>query len=77
MPVTASDLRRAARQYGAGLYRLEQGLNWANLPMVNDVSGAYLRASWRTRQWSADTSIESRFGSAIIEAPRLWQSWIR
>ena len=46
------------RQYGAGLYRLEQGLNWANLPMVNDVSGAYLRASWRTRQWSADTSID-------------------
>lgn len=46
------------RQYGAGLYRLEQGLNWANLPMVNDVSGAYLRASWRTRQWSADTSVD-------------------
>ncbi|HEX5739597.1 MAG TPA: SdrD B-like domain-containing protein [Hydrogenophaga sp.] len=46
------------RQYGAGLYRLEPGLNWANLPMVNDVSGAYLRAGWRTRQWSADTSID-------------------
>ena len=46
------------RQYGAGVYRLEQGLNWANLPMVNDISGAYLRASWRTRQWSADTSID-------------------
>jgi len=46
------------RKYGAGLYRLEPGLSWANLPMVNDVSGAYLRASWRTRQWSADTSID-------------------
>jgi hypothetical protein len=46
------------RQYGAGLYRLDQGLNWANLPMANDVSGAYLRASWRTRQWSAETSID-------------------
>lgn len=46
------------RKYGAGLYRLEPGLSWANLPMVNDISGAYLRASWRTRQWSADTSID-------------------
>lgn len=46
------------RRWGAGLYRLEPGLNWANLPMVNDVSGAYLRATWRTRQWSADTSID-------------------
>ncbi|MCU0763221.1 MAG: hypothetical protein MUF76_09645 [Hydrogenophaga sp.] len=46
------------RQYGAGLYRLEPGLNWADLPMVNDVTGAYLRATWRTRQWSADASVD-------------------
>ena len=46
------------REYGAGLYRLEPGLNWANLPMVNDVSGAYLRTTWRTRQWSADASVD-------------------
>lgn len=46
------------RKYGAGLYRLEPGLNWAHLPMANDVSGAHLRASWRTRQWSAETAFD-------------------
>jgi len=46
------------RQYGAGLYRLERDLHWANLPMANDLSGAYLRARWRTRQWSAETSVD-------------------
>lgn len=52
------EIDEGPRKYGAGLYRLEPGLNWANLPMANDISGAYLRASWRTRQWSADTSID-------------------
>ncbi len=52
------EIDEGPRQYGAGLYRLDPGLNWANLPMANDISGAYLRASWRTRQWSAETSID-------------------
>lgn len=46
------------RQHGAGLYRLDPGLTWAALPLANDAEGAYLRTSWRTRQWSTEASID-------------------
>jgi hypothetical protein len=46
------------RRYGGGVFRLEPDMSWAHLPMANDISGAYLRASWRTRQWSAETAID-------------------
>lgn len=46
------------RQHGAGLYRLDPGLTWAELPLASDAEGAYLRTSWRTRQWSAEASID-------------------
>ncbi|MDP2407179.1 MAG: hypothetical protein Q8M50_13095 [Hydrogenophaga sp.] len=46
------------RRYGAGLYRLDPGLNWANLPMANDITGAQLSARWRSRQWSAEGSVD-------------------
>lgn len=46
------------RRYGAGLYRLDPGLNWANLPMANDITGAHLSTGWRTRQWSAEGSVD-------------------
>lgn len=46
------------RTHGAGAYRLERDLSWAHLPMANDLVGAYLRSAWRTRQWSAEGSID-------------------
>ena len=46
------------RRHGAGAYRLEPDLSWANLPMANNIVGAYLRSSWRTRQWSAEGSVD-------------------
>lgn len=46
------------RRHGAGLYRLEPDLSWAQLPMANNVVGAYARSSWRTRQWSAESSVD-------------------
>lgn len=46
------------RTHGAGAYRLERDLSWADLPMANDLVGAYARTSWRTRQWSAEGSID-------------------
>lgn len=46
------------RRHGVGAYRLERDLTWANLPVANDIVGAYLRSSWRTRQWSAEGSLD-------------------
>jgi hypothetical protein len=46
------------RKHGLGAYRLEQDLSWANLPLANDLVGAYARTSWRTRQWSAEGSVD-------------------
>lgn len=46
------------RRHGAGAYRLEQDLNWAQMPVANDLVGAYVRSSWRTRQWSAEGSAD-------------------
>lgn len=46
------------RKHGLGAYRLEQDLSWANLPVANDLVGAYARTSWRTRQWSAEGSVD-------------------
>ena len=47
-----------ARRYGAGAYRLEPDLSWALLPVANNIVGAYVRSSWRTRQWSAEGSVD-------------------
>jgi hypothetical protein len=46
------------RRHGAGLYRLDPGLNWAGQSMASDVEGATLRSAWRTRQWSAEASLD-------------------
>lgn len=46
------------RRHGAGLYRLDPDLSWAGQPMASDVEGAYVRSAWRTRQWSADASLD-------------------
>lgn len=46
------------RQHNAGLYWLEPGLNWAGLPMTNNLAGIYARSAWQERQWSAEGSID-------------------
>ena len=46
------------RKHGVGAYRLEQDLTWANQPLASDLIGGYARTSWRTRQWSAEGSVD-------------------
>lgn len=46
------------RKHGFGAYRLEPDLSWAQQPLANDIVGAYARSSWRTRQWSAEGSLD-------------------
>lgn len=45
-------------RHGAGLYRLDPDLSWAGQPMASDAQGAYVRSAWRSRQWSADGSLD-------------------
>ncbi|MBD3893139.1 hypothetical protein [Hydrogenophaga sp.] len=47
-----------ARRHGLGLYRLQPQLSWAQNPMVSNVMGAYARTRWRSRQWSAEASLD-------------------
>jgi hypothetical protein len=44
--------------HGISLYRLEPGLRWAGQAMPDDLQGAAFKTGWRTRQWSADASID-------------------
>jgi hypothetical protein len=46
------------RTHGAGMFRLEPSLTWAQQPLPSDITGAYLRTAWRTRQWSAEAAID-------------------
>lgn len=46
------------RRHGAGLYRLDPDLHWAGQPMAGDAQGVYVRSGWRTRQWSAEGSLD-------------------
>jgi hypothetical protein len=46
------------RRHGVGAYRLDPELTWAQLPLASDIVGAYVRTSWRTRQWSAEGSVD-------------------
>lgn len=46
------------RRHGAGLYRLDPNLSWAGQPMASDVEGLTVRSAWRTRQWSAEASLD-------------------
>lgn len=46
------------RQHGIGLYRLDRGLSWAGQAMPADLQGATVRSEWRTRQWSAEGSVD-------------------
>jgi SdrD B-like domain len=53
-----SEWEDGPRRHGLGAYRLEPDLTWANLPVASDIVGAYVRSSWRTRQWSAEGSLD-------------------
>jgi hypothetical protein len=53
-----SEWEEGPRRHGVGAYRLEADLTWANLPLANDIVGAYLRTTWSTRQWSAEGSVD-------------------
>lgn len=46
------------RRHGLGGYRLESDLSWAGQPLPSDLTGVYARSSWRTRQWSAEGSVD-------------------
>lgn len=46
------------RRHGLGVYRLEPELSWAGQPLPSDLTGVYARSSWRTRQWSAEGSVD-------------------
>lgn len=48
----------AAHRDNWGIFRLDPGLGWLDLPMANDLQGAYWRHAWRTRQWSVETGLE-------------------
>lgn len=47
------------RRHGAGFYRLDEGLSWVDRPLPEGLQGLYYRGSWRTRQWSMDTSVDA------------------
>lgn len=46
------------RQHVWGLYWLEPELGWAAQPLPSDTAGAYLRSTWRTRQWSTEGGVD-------------------
>lgn len=47
------------RRHAIGAYRLDPELRWAGLPLPADLEGMSYRGSWRTRQWSAEGSIDA------------------
>jgi hypothetical protein len=53
-----SEWEDGPRRHGVGAYRLDPDLSWAQLPMANDIVGAYVRSNWRARQWSAEGSLD-------------------
>lgn len=53
-----SEWDEGPRQHGVSAYRLEPGLSWAAQAMPNDIEGVTLRSQWRTRQWSAEASVD-------------------
>lgn len=50
--------KQGSGNYSWGLYWLDTDLSWAGQPMVNDTSGAYVRTTWHTRQWSAEGGLD-------------------
>lgn len=46
------------RQHGLAYYRLAPDLSWAQQALPSDLEGLNLRSQWRTRQWSAEGSVD-------------------
>ena len=68
------------RTHGLSLYRLEPGLSWAGQTMPNDLQGLTVNTAWRTRQWSAEGSIDwlrsvsgDRAAGAYASASARWR----
>lgn len=53
-----TEARIGPRSFSGGFFWLEPGLSWAGVPMANDVSGAYVRSTWQSRQWSVDGTLD-------------------
>jgi hypothetical protein len=53
-----SEWDEGPRTHGLSLYRLDSGLNWAGQAMPNDLQGLTVSSAWRTRQWSAEGSVD-------------------
>lgn len=50
--------RASGATHGWGFFRLDPQLAWAGQSMASDVEGAYVRGAWRTRRWSAESSVD-------------------
>ncbi len=49
---------RLAHRHDWGLFRLDPGLAWLDLPMASDLQGGYWRHAWTTRQWTVQSGFE-------------------
>lgn len=50
--------KRGSTVYSGGYFRMDPNLSWSGQGMSSDIEGAYARASWRSRQWSADGGVD-------------------
>ncbi len=50
---------RNAHRHDWGVFRLEPGLAWLELPIAGDLQGAYWRHAWTTRQWTVQSGLEA------------------
>ena len=53
------ELKQGTSLYGGGFYRMDPNLSWSGQGMASDIEGAYVRGSWRARQWSAESSVDA------------------
>jgi hypothetical protein len=49
---------QGAHRYNWGVFSLQPGLAWLDLPLASDLRGGYWRHNWRTRQWSVESGLE-------------------
>lgn len=50
--------KQGTSTYAWGAYRLDPELSWAGQAMASDIEGAFTRGAWRTREWSAEASVD-------------------
>jgi hypothetical protein len=49
---------QGAHMHNWGVFSLQPGLAWLDLPLASDLQGGYWRHNWRTRQWSVESGLE-------------------